>query len=91
MPGSTFGGLTVVSRLASGSGWITPLGGTEFGRLSGVPVAPSDGSRVGDRADGDCAGVTSENAGPRQVLNRQMAPTTNRSIEDLLRPTRLNT
>ena len=37
MPGSTFGGVTVLSRLASGAGWMTPFGGTaESARLSGA-------------------------------------------------------
>src|SRR5258708_5993408 len=39
IPGSTLGGRTVASRLASGAGWITPLGGTEeSARLSGTTV-----------------------------------------------------
>jgi hypothetical protein len=48
MAGSTFGGLTVVSREASGTGRMTPLDGTESARLSGVVAAPSDGLPTGD-------------------------------------------
>lgn len=82
MPGSTFGGLTVVSRLASGAGWMTPLGGTEDAeRLSGIVVARSEGVWV--RVDGDPSDDTSAYAGGRPLLSRQMMAIT-RSIEDLL-------
>ena len=85
IPGSTFGGLTVVSRLASGPGRITPLGGTEeSARLSGAPAGPPGGGCAGLCTEGDCPDDTCEYAGAPAIPNRHMRPTIARSIENLL-------